>query len=97
MEVSTDSVPEFELSDTAADIQWRRKNKEAREREEEAQKQREEARMGGNTLSIGGNGRKHARTDKRTQNLIHALRVGERRARLSCTQDIRKGTWPTST
>ena len=44
IEVPTDSVPEFVLGDTAADIQWRREDREAREREAEAQKQREEAR-----------------------------------------------------
>ena len=40
IEVSTDSVPEFELGDTAADIQ-QKKERVARETEE-AQKQREE-------------------------------------------------------
>ena len=34
IEVPTDSVPEFELGDTAADIQWRREKREARKREE---------------------------------------------------------------
>ena len=34
IEVPRDSVPEFELGDTAADIQWRREEREAREREE---------------------------------------------------------------
>ena len=44
-EVPTDSVPEFELGDTAADIQQRRQEREAREREEaQQQQQREEAR-----------------------------------------------------
>ena len=43
IEVPTDSVPEFELRDTAADVQQRREEREAREREEVAQKQREEA------------------------------------------------------
>ena len=33
MEVPSDSVPEFELGDTAADIQWRRQEREAGERE----------------------------------------------------------------
>ena len=37
IEVPTDSVLEFELRDTAADIQRRREEKEAREREEEAE------------------------------------------------------------
>ena len=32
--VPTDSVPEFELEDKAADIHWRRQEREAREREE---------------------------------------------------------------
>ena len=41
IEVPTDSVPEFELGDTATDIQWRRKESGAIERAE-AQKQREE-------------------------------------------------------
>ena len=34
IEVPTDSVPEFELEDTAADIQWGREERETREREE---------------------------------------------------------------
>ena len=41
IEVPTDIVPELELGDSAADIQWSREEREAREREEEAQKQRE--------------------------------------------------------
>ena len=41
IEVPIDSVPEFELGDTAADIQLRREDREAREREEA---RREEAR-----------------------------------------------------
>ena len=44
IEVPTDSVPEFELGDTAADIQWRRQEGEAREREEAHQQREEEAR-----------------------------------------------------
>ena len=48
LEVPTESVPKFELGDTAADIQWRRQEREAtervaREREvAEQQQQREE-------------------------------------------------------
>ena len=46
IDVSTDSVPEFQLGDTATDIRQRRDEREARDREEEAQRQREqEARM----------------------------------------------------
>ena len=45
IEISIDSVPEFELGDTVADIQWRREEREAREKEG-SQKQREkEVRM----------------------------------------------------
>ena len=40
IDIPTDSVPEFELGDTAVDIKRRREKREAREREEEAQKQR---------------------------------------------------------
>ena len=40
IEVPTNRVPEFELGDTATDIQWRREEREAREREEGAQIQR---------------------------------------------------------
>ena len=40
IEVSTDSVSEFELGDIVVDIQWRMQEREARERE--AQQQREE-------------------------------------------------------
>ena len=45
VEVPTDSVPEFELGDTAADIQWRREEREARQRgiEEREKARREEA------------------------------------------------------
>ena len=43
IEVPTDSVPEFELGDTVADIQRRRQEREARKREEaQQQHQREE-------------------------------------------------------
>ena len=42
IELPTYSVPQFELRDTTADIQWRREERKAREREEEAQNQREE-------------------------------------------------------
>ena len=45
IEVTTDSVPEFELENTAADIKWRREEREATEREEEAQKQKQEEAM----------------------------------------------------
>ena len=44
IKVPNDSVPEFELGDTATNIQWRREEREARESEGEAQTQREEAR-----------------------------------------------------
>ena len=44
IEVPTDSVPEFQLGDTAADIQRRREKREAREREEAQQQREEEAR-----------------------------------------------------
>ena len=37
IEVSTNSVPECELGDTAADIQWRRKEREVRETDEAQQ------------------------------------------------------------
>ena len=69
--IPTDSFPEFELGDTAADIQWRRVEREAREREEEAQKQRgEEARIEEAMREEAihsqeqGAAEKHARTDK---------------------------------
>ena len=42
IKIKTDSIPEFELEDTVADIQWRREEREG----EEAQKQREETRRG---------------------------------------------------
>ena len=42
IEVPTDSVPEFELGDTVADMQQRTGEREAREREEVAQRQKEE-------------------------------------------------------
>ena len=53
------------MGDTAADIQWRGKERKAGEREEEAQKQREEARREETTHSAEeGVAEKHARTDK---------------------------------
>ena len=58
-QIPTDSVPEFELKEQAADIQQRREERETREREEEAQKQREEAR-----LTRGGSCRKRAWTEE---------------------------------
>ena len=39
IEVPTDSVPEFKLGDTVADIQRMREEREAREREEAQQQQ----------------------------------------------------------
>ena len=42
IEVPTDSVPESELGDTAADIQRRRLEREARKREETQQEQQNE-------------------------------------------------------
>ena len=55
MEIPTDTPTEFELGDTAADIQIRREEREQREREYEAQKQqreeREEARRAKTTQS----------------------------------------------
>ena len=70
IEVSTDSVPEFELGDTAADIQWGREERAARGREE-AQKQREEearreveARMEETHLQVEGVAEKRSWTDK---------------------------------
>ena len=44
IEVPNDSVPEFELRDTATDIQQRREDREAKEREEAQQQREEEAR-----------------------------------------------------
>ena len=64
-EVPTDTHPEFELGNTAADIQGRRVEREAREREEEAQRPREEARREETTHSAEkGVAEKYARTDK---------------------------------
>ena len=63
---SPDSIPEFKLRDTAADIQQRREEREAREREEEAQKQRGKARREQTRHSPEeGVAEKPARTDKR--------------------------------
>ena len=63
--VPTDIPTEFESWDTAADIQWRSKEREAREREEEAQKQREEAMRDATTHSgEEGVAKKSARTHK---------------------------------
>ena len=65
IEVPTESVPEFELGDTATYIQQRREEREAREREEEAQKQRkEEARREETHWQEEGVAEKRARTEK---------------------------------
>ena len=65
IKVPTDTPTEFELGDTTADIQRRRKEREARERKEEAQKQREEARKEETTHSAEeGVAEKRERTDK---------------------------------
>ena len=65
IEVPTDSVLEFNLGDTAADIQWRREEREATEREEKTQKQKEEARREEATHSLEeGLVEKRAKTDK---------------------------------
>ena len=64
--VPTDSAPEFELVDTAADIQRKREEKEARERQKEEQKQREEEARREEAIHSQEEGvtEKHARTDK---------------------------------
>ena len=70
IEVPTDSVLEFELGDTAADIQQMRQEREAREREE-AQKQmeqeakREEARVEETHSQEEGVAEIRGRTEKR--------------------------------
>ena len=51
IEVPIYTPTEFELGEMAEDIQWRRKEREARERKEEAQKQNEEARREATTHS----------------------------------------------
>ena len=65
IEVPTDSIPEFELGDMAADIQRRREEREARQRVEEAQKQREKAMREETTHSAEeGVAEGHVRTHK---------------------------------
>ena len=51
IEISEDTPTEFELGNTAADIQRRREEMEAREREEKAENYREEARRDETTHS----------------------------------------------
>ena len=69
IEVPTDTPTEVELEDTAADIQWRREERDAREKEEEAQKPREEARREKITHSKEeGVAEKHASTDRSNRN-----------------------------
>ena len=58
IEVPTDSVPEFELGDTEADIKRRREEREAREREEHNNRNR--GRRQGITLARGGTAIKNA-------------------------------------
>ena len=65
IKVPTDSVPEFELGETAVDIQRRREEREARKREEAQQEQGGGGKEGGgkskgNTLARGGTCRKKA-------------------------------------
>ena len=56
---------EFELNDMAADMHWRREEREAREIEEGAQNQREKARREETTHSSEeGEAEKHARTNR---------------------------------
>ena len=96
IDVSTDSVPEFELGDTAADIQWRRQEKEAKERKE-AQQQRTKGGVGqerggksrGNTLARGGSCIKKG--ENRTK---VTLRMAEKRNHHS--HDTRRRIFPTS-
>ena len=66
IEFPTETPPEFELGDTAADIHWRRHQREAKEKEEQAQKKREqEARREEATHSPEeGVSETSARTDK---------------------------------
>ena len=65
IEVPTDTPTEFELGDTATDIQRIRGESEAREREEETQKQRVEPRRVDTTHSAEeGVTEKCARTDR---------------------------------
>ena len=45
IEVPTDTPTEFELGDTASDMQGRKEERDARVWEKEAQKKREEARV----------------------------------------------------
>ena len=64
-DVPMDTPTEFELVDTATDIQRRREERKARERDEEAQRQREEARREETAHSADeGLAKKHARTDR---------------------------------
>ena len=65
IEVPTDIVPEFELGDTAADIQQRREEREARERDEvRQQQQREEARAEESHSQEEGVAEKRPRTER---------------------------------
>ena len=57
-------ILQFELRDTAADIQRRREEREVREGEEEAQKQREEARKEETTVSRGMGGQKACKDNR---------------------------------
>ena len=56
IEVHTDSIPEFKLGDTAADIRQRREEREARERGTETEREGQEG--GNRTLTRGGSCRK---------------------------------------
>ena len=44
IQVPTDSIPEFKLGDTAADIQWKKEESEARESVETKQQRKETRR-----------------------------------------------------
>ena len=93
IEFPTDSVPEFELVDTASDTQHRREESETKEMEEEAQKQREEARMEEKRHSSEeGKAEKHTRTDRKDTEMDTCTEGGGEAGIAQCTQDKRKST-----
>ena len=88
IDVPTDSVPEFELGDTVADIQQRKEENEARERVKEAEKQ--ERKPGGRKLHTQQwreCQKSVQRQTKVTQKWIHAHRLEQKQAHLSHTQE----------
>ena len=95
-EVPTDSVPEIELGDTAADIQWRREERVVRERKE-AQKQREDEARREEVGLEETNSKEKGVAEKRPGWRKVKLKERLEERRVYHSHDTRRGTGSTST